>query len=110
MTDYVLDHLLRHDILHHADECMSKGIDGSLQVPLSLEFVPLVPHGRLITGTAVEVAEDPVRSEIELFVPPNSLLQDGACEGSNRDDPSGILILSFGDLAFSVYGSSDADA
>lgn len=69
MADDILDRLFGKSRLRQTDESMSEAVDGTGKTALGLQLVPLVPHGRLITGTTVDVAEDPLSVQLLLFVP-----------------------------------------
>ena len=88
MADDILDRLFRKRRLRQADKSMSEAVYGTGKTALGLELVPLVPHGRLIPGTTVDVTEDPLSVQLLLFVPGYRLPQDLGGESSDRDDSS----------------------
>mgnify|MGYP003562900230 CR=1 FL=1 len=86
MADDILNRLLGKRRLRQADESVSEAVDGTGKTALGLQLVPLVPHGRLISGTAVDVTEDPLSVQLLLFVPGYRLPQDLGGESPDRDD------------------------
>ena len=83
MADDILDRLLRKSRLRQTDESMSEAVDGTGKTALGLQLVPLIPHGRLITRTSVNVAEDPLSVQLLFFVPGYNRNETGRSSGAS---------------------------
>ena len=109
MSDDAFNGLLGQGVLHQADKSMPQRVRRPGKTAFLFELILLFAHPALLARAPVHVTEYPFRVQAALFIPSDSIVQYAARRGPDRDDTTGIFILSVSDIAFRVDSPADDD-